>query len=171
MDEAASKPGSQSISRAISRAAALSPLRAESGAESVALSPYREAAPRRFVCLACCREFDLSGECPTCAVPLLDVAVPAVRDQIDFEREHRLQRRQLREEGPLFLLSMILVAPVLFWLAVPFTFWLALVLAFPVEKVLRLGYAKLFPNSAVATYIERRRQLTRELGVDANVDP
>ena len=136
----------------------------------MSLAPYREAAPRRFACLGCSREFELSGECPRCNVPLLDVARPEVREQLEFAREHRLQQRQLREEGPLFLLAMILVAPVLFWLAVPFTFWLTLVFAFPVEKALKLGYARLFPRSAVATYIERRRQLTKELGVDATVE-
>ena len=139
-------------------------------AGDTSLSPYREAATRRFVCLACCRESSLAGECPSCDVPLLDLALPAVREQVEFEREHRLQRRQLREEGPLFLLAMILVAPLLFYLAVPFTFWLTLVLAFPVEKVLRLGFARLFPHSAVATFMERRRQLSHELGMDATVE-
>lgn len=128
---------------------------------------YREPQRvARFVCIVCYKTMSThSAPCRRCGVDRLDLSDPEVREQVRLEAEKRLQRRMYREWSGLALTSAALLSPAFYLFSSA-----ALFLVAPLTVVLTRAYATVRKDSAVATYASRRRRISDELGIDADVD-
>jgi len=84
---------------------------------------------------------------------------------VRLEAEKRLQKRMYGEWSGLFFTSGILLSPFMLLVSIYTVFLIP-----PLAAVLAKPYAKLKKQSAIGVYAQRRQRVSKELGVDVQVD-
>ena len=129
------------------------------------LAPDHPLRAARFVCLVCYKTAaEKDGTCPRCAVPLLGIEAPTVREELLKQAERVLEQR-IRREIALVVLggigALLLLGP---WLG----YFLSCVLSLGGAVTAHTMYQVFGRGSYTATRFARRRRLSRELGM--NID-